>query len=130
LTGYLLDTHTLIWWFEGSHRLGKAAKERLSEQGAAIFVSAASAFEISTKHRLGKLSEVDDLLDGYADHLAGQGFHELPIAAAHALHAGALSIEHRDPFDRMLIAQAQLEGLSLVSNERLFDRFGVNRIWD
>jgi PIN domain nuclease of toxin-antitoxin system len=70
------------------------------------------------------------LIDGYTGYIAGQGFAELPISAAHAFHAGRLAIEHRDPFDRLLIAQAQLEGLSLVSNERLFDSFGVIRVWD
>lgn len=69
------------------------------------------------------------MLDGFADHVAGQGFTELPVSSAHALKAGALPFEHRDPFDRLLIAQALSEGLGLVSNEELFDVTGVSRVW-
>lgn len=129
MTAVLLDTHTLIWWFMDSPRLGVAVRDTLLN-AEAVFVSAASTFEIATKHRIGKLPEVAALLDDFGGHLDSQNFIELAIAHRHARHAGLLSIEHKDPFDRMLIAQAQLEGLSLVSNERLFDRFGVNRIWD
>jgi PIN domain nuclease of toxin-antitoxin system len=129
LTALLLDTHALIWWFMDSPRLGGAVRGTVGD-AEAVFVSAASAFEIALKHRIGKLPEVAALLDGFAEHLAGQGFAELPITNGHALRAGALPMDHRDPFDRILIAQAQLEGLVLVSNERIFDRFGVNRLWD
>jgi PIN domain nuclease of toxin-antitoxin system len=128
--GLLLDTHALIWWFMDSPQIGHAARTPLAAGEQPVFVSAASAFEISIKHRIGKLPEVKALLDDYYGHLDGQGFRELPVTSTHALRAGALPIDHRDPFDRMLIAQAQLEGLSLVSNERIFDRFGVIRIWD
>jgi len=126
----LLDTHALIWWFMDSPRMGGGMRAKLEEGDEPIFVSAASAFEISLKHRIEKLPEMAALIDGFSDHLATQGFEELPISCNHALQAGSLSIDHKDPFDRMLIAQAQLESLSLVSNERIFDRFGVIRIWD
>lgn len=109
--------------------LGRAVRKSLIEADA-IFVSSASIYEIALKYKLGKLPEVADLLADFTGHLASQDFTELMISHRHGLHAGALPIDHKDPFDRMLIAQAQLEGLSLVSNERLFDRFGVNRIWD
>jgi PIN domain nuclease of toxin-antitoxin system len=129
LSGYLLDTHALIWWFADHPQLTQAAREVLLDETATAYVSAASAYEIANKHRIGKLPQVAELLDGYSDHLTGQGFAELPITAEHARIAGLLQIEHRDPFDRLLIAQARFEGLTLISNERLFDEFGVKRVW-
>ena len=127
--GFLLDTHVLIWWFSDSPRLPAAVRNRLETTEDAVFASPASAFEIATKHRIGKLPEVTALLDDYRNHLASQQFSELPVTAQHALLAGSLPFEHRDPFDRLLIAQTQVEQLVLVSNETLFDRFGVIRFW-
>jgi PIN domain nuclease of toxin-antitoxin system len=130
LRGYLLDTHTLIWWFMDSPSIGRAARAQLADGEGQVFVSAASAFEIATKHRIGKLPQVGALIADYAGHLARQNFGELPVTADHGLRAGALPIVHRDPFDRMLIAQALAEDLVLLSNEQRFDATGVARIWD
>ena len=94
-----------------------------------MFVSAASAWEIGTKHRLGKLPTVGPLVDDLLDYLADQEFVELAIGIRHAQRATALPDLHRDPFDRMLISQAQLDNLVLVSNESLFERYGVRRLW-
>jgi PIN domain nuclease of toxin-antitoxin system len=125
----LLDTHALLWWAGGDVRLSRRARAAIGEGANAVHVSAASAWEIATKHRLGRLAGAGPLLDGLLDYLADQGFLELGISVRHAQHAGALPELHRDPFDRMLVAQAQLEHLALVSNESLFDRCGVRRLW-
>jgi len=125
----LLDTHTLIWWASGDARLSSAARRALGDETNTVLVSAATAWEIATKHRLGKLESAGPLLDRLLDYLADQGFVELAVSIRHAHRAGALPGPHRDPFDRMLLAQAQVEGLSLVSNESVFDRYGVDRLW-
>lgn len=125
----LLDTHALIWWLAGDEALGGHAREAIGDEDNQIFVSAASAMEISTKHRLGKLPDAGLLASNLAQVLADQGFTELPISIAHAARAGNLQIAHKDPFDRFLIAQSLVEDCPLVSNEVLFDGFGVNRIW-
>jgi PIN domain nuclease of toxin-antitoxin system len=92
-------------------------------------VSAASAWEIATKVRLGKLPGADRLAADLGPYVARQNFASLPITLEHGQRAGSLPGPHRDPFDRMLIAQAQAENLSLVSNETVFDRYGVVRMW-
>jgi PIN domain nuclease of toxin-antitoxin system len=95
----------------------------------AVLVSAASAWEIATKLRLGKLPTAADLVAGFGRQLEMEGFQVLPISADHAVRAGLLPGPHKDPFDRMLIAQAQAENIPLVSNEILFDSYGVRRVW-
>jgi PIN domain nuclease of toxin-antitoxin system len=102
----------------------------MDDETSDVFVSVASIWELSIKFGLRKLPEAANFIADLRGGDALEGFIELAITRKHALHAGLMEIEHRDPFDRMLIAQAQLEGLSFVSNERLFDRFGVARIWD
>jgi PIN domain nuclease of toxin-antitoxin system len=94
-----------------------------------VFVSAASAWEICTKHRLGRLPEAENLVGNLSSILGQLGFRELPVSLKHAERAGTLPGEHRDPFDRMLIAQAQTENLSVVSSDRFFDKYAVTRIW-
>lgn len=125
----LLDTHALLWWMVEPRRLGPAARAAIGDEDNAVLVSAVSAMEVATKFRLGKLPQGGRLALGFAEEVATEGFEELPITIAHAARAGSLPFPHRDPFDRLLIAQAQIESLSLVSNEALFDRFGVTRIW-
>ncbi|MEX1184778.1 MAG: type II toxin-antitoxin system VapC family toxin [Gemmatimonadota bacterium] len=93
-----------------------------------VFVSAASAWEVTTKARLGKLT-AGPLAHQLAEEVRRQGFLPLPITLDHAQRAGNLPGPHRDPFDRMLIAQAQAEDLHLISNDRVFDRYGVKRLW-
>jgi PIN domain nuclease of toxin-antitoxin system len=124
----LLDTHALLWWATLDRRLSPKAKKAIARQEAEVFVSAASAWEIATKSRLGKLDWSAEA-GSVRDYVVGQGFRPLPISLEHAERAGQLSIAHRDPFDRMLIAQAQSEDLLLVSNEALFDDFAVRRHW-
>lgn len=129
MSALLLDTHALIWWFADDARLPDAAREAIGAAGSTVFASAVSAFEIATKHRIGKLPNVTALLNDYHALLASQSFEELKINTGHALLAGSLPISHRDPFDRLLIAQAQIDYLTLVSNEQIFDQFGVIRLW-
>ena len=124
----LLDTHTLLWWLDGDRRLSRRARNAIAADGNTVLVSAASAWEISTKVRLGKLPGAIEVAAELPAILRRQNFESLPIAIVHALRAGNLPGPHRDPFDRMLIAQAQDEDL-LVSNERVFDAYGVRRVW-
>ena len=125
----LLDTHTLLWWLDGDRRLSRRARSVIADDDTVVLVSAASAWEISTKVRLGKLPGALEVAAELAAILRRQNFEPLPIAIAHALRAGNLPGPHRDPFDRMLIAQAQDGDLGLVSNERVFDAYGVRRVW-
>lgn len=125
----LLDTHALLWWLAGDRQLSVTARRTISDQRHDVFVSAASAWEVTTKHRLGKLPMAGPLAVDFAREVRRQGFTPLPITLEQAQVAGALSHEHRDPFDRMLVAQAREEKLALVSNEIIFDRLGVTRVW-
>lgn len=125
----LLDTHALIWALGDSPRLSETAREAIAAEENEILVSAASAMEVTTKHRLGKLDEVAALVGDFAGTLAAADYTILAIELDHAALAGSLDIAHKDPFDRLLIAQARVEGIPLVSNEKLFDGFGVARIW-
>lgn len=125
----LLDTHALLWWLAGASALSAPARDAIGDEANEVLVSAASAWEVATKHRLGKLPGIGPLALDFAGCLADQGFTELPITVAQADRAGALPGPHRDPFDRMLIAQALLEDLTLVSSEALFDSFAVRRLW-
>lgn len=125
----LLDTHALAWWFQDSDRLGKTAQEAIASADSEVLVSVVSAFEMATKHRAGKWPEIASLLDVFADYVRDERFSVLPLSLEHAELAGSLDIPHRDPFDRLLIAQAQVERALLVSNEALFDRFAVRRLW-
>lgn len=125
----LLDTHAVLWWLTQSDRLSAKAKAAIQERTDVVYVSAATAWEITTKVRLGKLPEGVEIAEDLPKVMATQGFETLPVTFQHGALAGRLDGEHRDPFDRMLIAQALVDGLVLVSNERLFDRFGVARLW-
>ena len=129
MTRLLLDTHAFLWWLAGDERLSVGAREAIGEELDPIFVSAASIWEIATKHRLGKLPGASAIVGDLAGAIEGQGFVGLPITIRHGHAAGALPGPHRDPFDRMLIAQAMLDDLVLVSNERAFSAYGVRRLW-
>jgi PIN domain nuclease of toxin-antitoxin system len=124
----LLDTHTLLWWLEELPQLSAAARQAVAEADQ-VYVSAASATEIAIKHRAGRLPNVAYLLGNFEGLLKEQGFRPLPITIAHGVRAGMMDFSHKDPFDRLLIAQAIIEDLTLVSNERLFDQTGVSRLW-
>ena len=125
----LLDTHALIWWLAGDEQLPPAARKAIADESNDVFVSAASAWEVATKHRLGKLPGAGPLAVDFVREIRSQGFEPLPISLEHGQVAGALPSDHRDPFDRMLAAQARGEMMALVSNDAAFDGFGVTRIW-
>ena len=125
----LLDTHALLWWLSDDPALGKAARKFIAETRNTVVISATSAWEIATKVRLGKLPTGADLAADFVGYLEREGFELMAISAEHAIRAGLLAGSHKDPFDRMLIAQAQAEGLLIVSNELVFDEYGVRRIW-
>ena len=125
----LLDTHALIWWLAGDEALSQRAREAIADEANSIFVSAASAMEVATKHRIGKLPGAVLLARDFEQIVAAQGFVELPISVHHARLAGEMSIDHKDPFDRFLISQALSEGMVLVSNEALFDGYAIQRLW-
>ena len=125
----LLDTHALLWWLSDEPALTTAARKIIADTKNLIFVSAASAWEIATKVRLGKLPTAADLAADFASHLEREGFQMLTITWDHAIRAGVLPGPHRDPFDRMLIAQAQAENIPILSNEALFDAYGIRRVW-
>jgi len=125
----LLDTHTLLWWLDGDRRVSRRARHTIADEENTVLISAASAWEIATKVRLGKLPGAIEVAAELPAILRQQRFEPLPISIVHALRAGNLPGPHRDPFDRMLIAQAQDEDLVLVSNERIFDAYGVRRLW-
>jgi PIN domain nuclease of toxin-antitoxin system len=126
---FLLDTHALLWWLNDDRQLPAKARKLIALGSNAVVVSAASAWEIATKVRLGKLDIAAELAADFSNVLAQEGFESLPISVDHALRAGLLPGPHKDPFDRMLIAQAQAEGVPILSSDAVFDEYGVRRLW-
>ena len=124
----LLDTHALLWWLIDSVRLSRVACQVTAEKGNDVIVSAASAWEITTKHWLGTLPLGDAGAIDFATSIAGQGFEGLAISVDDAERTGRLPGPHRDPFDRMLIAQAQVRDLAIVSVDSAFDSCAVHRL--
>ena len=125
----LLDTHAFLWWLEGSRRLSANARSAIEDDANDVLVSAATAWEIATKQRLGKLPQAELVAQDVPGAVASQGFEALAITVGDAQRAGLLPGPHRDPFDRMLIAQAIEHGMALVSIDAVFDGYGVNRLW-
>jgi len=125
----LLDTHTLLWAALDPEKLSAKAKTLLTSLNTEALVSAASAWEIATKVRIGKLPGAGAFAADFPARIERMGFYGLDITLEHGQRAGLLPGTHKDPFDRMLIAQAQAENIPLVSNERAFDGYGIRRIW-
>jgi PIN domain nuclease of toxin-antitoxin system len=125
----LLDTHALLWWLLGDTSLSLPGRDAIGDTRNDVFVSAASAWEIATKVRIGKLPGGVAVAADLAAEVEAQGFVPLAVSFAHGQLAGALAGTHRDPFDRMLIAQAMSNDMVIVSNERNFDAYGVRRLW-
>ena len=125
----LLDTHAFLWWLIDSPRLSDLARHVIATETNDVFISAATAWEIATKYRLGRLPGAEPVALDIAGTIASQNFEQLPITVADAARAGALPGPHRDPFDRMLVAQALSGNLALVSIDFVMDEYGVNRLW-
>ena len=125
----LLDTHSFVWFIEGSPRLSSRARELIEADTAEVFVSAATGWEITTKHRLGKLPNVEALVMDFEGEVRRAGMTGLAITLRHAAMAGSLTGDHRDPFDRILSAQSLCDNLIFISNDEILDRFGISRIW-
>jgi PIN domain nuclease of toxin-antitoxin system len=125
----LLDTHALLWWLLEDPKLSAAARDSIAPAGNRVFVSSASAWELATKHRLGKLSGLEMVLEKLPHLLRRERFEVLPIGFEDALLAGSLPGPHRDPFDRMLIAQSRNADLTLVTADPVFTEYGVRVIW-
>ncbi len=125
----LLDTHALLRWWTDDKQLSGAAREAIADEGNTVLVSAASVWEISTKFRLGKLAIAEAALKQFQALIEADGFEHLPIIWQHSLLAGSYPQEHRDPFDRMLAAQSEIEKAMLVSCDAAFGAFKTNVLW-
>lgn len=125
----LLDTHAFVWWVTNSPKLSKAAREHIAARQNTAFVSAVSAWEIATKARIGRWPEAAALVALFPGVIEANGMEPLAITVQHANHAGSLAVAHADPFDRMLAAQAELEGLSLVTVDTAFAAFDISVLW-
>ena len=127
----LIDTHVFLWWIEDDPRLSLRAREVIADGNNAVFFSAASGWEIAIKARLGKLRLSDDEpLDRFIfEQLQVNAFQTLPIQLSHVLHVYALPPLHRDPFDRLLVAQSQLERMPLVTGDTQIARYAAEVIW-
>ncbi|MBS3936711.1 MAG: type II toxin-antitoxin system VapC family toxin [Sulfuritalea sp.] len=126
---FLLDTHALLWWMADDPRLSSRARELIADERNSILVSAASAWEITTKFRLGKLPIAETAVPRFNELIEADGFEHLPVTYLHALRAGSLAVEHRDPFDRMLAAQSALEAAPLITRDPVFTAFGTAVVW-
>ncbi len=125
----LLDTHALLWWWTNNSRLSAKARNAIAEEDNVILVSSASAWEIATKYRIGKLPEASSALGQFNELVTADGFTHLPMNHQHALRAGAYVNEHRDPFDRMLVAQSEIENATLVSLDPVMNLLGARLLW-
>ncbi|AGA32213.1 PilT protein domain protein [Thioalkalivibrio nitratireducens DSM 14787] len=125
----VLDTHALLWWFTNDARLSAKAHEVIGDLENTVVVSAASAWEIATKHRLGKLEIGSEVLRRFDELITADGFIHLAVNYRQAIHAGAYTVDHRDPFDRILAAQAELEQVPLVTADPAMREFPIRCIW-
>ena len=125
----LLDTNAVLWWFAGDPKLTVTVRDLLSSDDTVVLVSAASAWEICTKVRIGKLSTAHDLCEDFLGFVARHQFEPLAITVEHGRLAGRLPGAHKDPFDRMLAAQALIEDVPIITNDAAFMGFSVKVVW-
>ena len=125
----LLDTHTLLWWWADDKQLSKAARKAILDEDNTVLVSAASVWEISTKFRLGKLPIAKPAIEQFHQLIEADGFENLPMTWQHSLLAGGYMCAHRDPFDRMLAAQSEIEKATLVTCNGTFAEFNTKVFW-
>jgi len=124
----LLDTHAFLWWIDNDRRLGAAARSLIANGTGDVLLSVVSGWELAIKWRLGRITMPDDYERFVEDQIAINRLQLLPVLLPHALRVGRLALHHRDPFDRLLIAQAQIEGLPIVTADRVFAAYGVATI--
>jgi PIN domain nuclease of toxin-antitoxin system len=127
--GHLLDTHALIWWWLGDPALSKRAREVMAARTSPILVSAISGIEIALKVRAGKLPALAEPVRRFGANVLDEDFRHLDVRHDHAVRAGLLPESHRDPFDRIIAAQALIEGLTIITKDRTFAAFGCEAIW-
>ena len=125
----LLDTHAFLWWVEGTPLVGRRARAAVSDSENEVLVSIASCWELAIKLSLGKLRVIQSLDRFIPEQLRLNGFSLLDIRLSHALRVADLPFHHRDPFDRLLVAQALEDDLTIVSADRVFRQYGVNVLW-
>lgn len=125
----LLDSHALLWWLSDDPRLSPVARASIADVSNTVLVSSATAWELSTKVRLGKLVDATGVIPRLPDVLRERGMTELPVTVTHAVAAGSLPGPHRDPFDRMLIAQSRIEGVPVVTLDPVFPSYAVDVLW-
>ena len=125
----LLDTHAFLWWLDGDAKLSPAVKKLIEATTTEVIVSAATGWEIATKARIGKLPKALPIARRLPEVVAQQGFTSLAITIEHGQRAGWLPGPHRDPFDRMLAAQALTFDIPIATKDRMFESFGVNVVW-
>jgi len=125
----LLDTHALLWWLLGDPALSPLASSAIADPNNEVSVSAASAWEIATKFRIGKMPKAHAVATDIADIVARHGFSELPVTIRHGQLAGSLPGIHKDPFDRILVAQAILADMQIVSRDEILSAYGIARLW-
>ncbi|NKN37683.1 type II toxin-antitoxin system VapC family toxin [Agrobacterium sp. a22-2] len=126
---FLIDTHAFLWWVLADPNLSSKAKAAIDDADAVRYVSSVTPFEIANKLRIGKLEFAREIVENYDTVLHEANFLTLDITSSHALLAGRLAGEHKDPFDRLLAAQASLDALVLISADRAFDGFDIDRLW-
>jgi PIN domain nuclease of toxin-antitoxin system len=126
---FLLDTHTLIWWMTSDPHLSKVGRGLITDRANTAVISAVSAWEIATKVRLGRLPSAAELIEDFVGEMERQRIAILDVSAKHGIRAGSLPGPHKDPFDRMLIAQALGENIPILSNDQALDGYGITRLW-
>jgi len=125
----LLDTMVVFCWFAEPERISRSARLAVADELNDVFISPVSAFEIAIKHRLGKLPKAEHLLGDFSSMIAAAGFDAIEVTVEHGLAVGRLATDHRDPFDRLLMAQALVEDLVLVTSDRAIRASGVPTLW-
>jgi PIN domain nuclease of toxin-antitoxin system len=130
MTDYLFDTHALVWWWIGDKALPDRVASDIGDERNAIFVSAVSAWEIATKCRIGKWEAAIPVFEHFEALAQADGFEMLPVTVAHGLLAGALAGEHRDPFDRMIAAQAIHDDLTVITRDPALAALGCRTFWE
>ena len=126
---FLLDTHTFLWWITDDPHLSERARQVISDPENDIFLSAASGWEMAIKTQLGKLQLPDRFEQFIAEQLFRNNITSLPVMMSHALHVQSLLLHHRDPFDRLLIAQGQLEKMPIITTDSVFADYDVEIMW-